>query len=66
MVEVIHKHLDHVKLWIELYDGMEQDIDAELPPAVIKWIFKGYEMTSDNPVCTIYKQLMKTCPEAKL
>ncbi|VDP70682.1 unnamed protein product [Echinostoma caproni] len=66
MTEIVYKHLDHVKLWTKLHDRIEQDIDAELPADMIKRIFKGYQMTTDNPGCTIYKQLMKIYPEAKV
>ncbi|VDP96017.1 unnamed protein product [Echinostoma caproni] len=66
MMEIVYKHLDHVQLWTQVYDRVEQDIDAELPPDLIKQIFKGYQMTTDIPGCVIYKQLMKIYPEAKV
>ncbi|VDP70662.1 unnamed protein product [Echinostoma caproni] len=66
MTEIAHKHLDHVKLWIELHDRLVQDMDTELPQDVIRRIFKGYQLTTDHPGCVIYKQLMKMYPDAKV
>ncbi|VDP70663.1 unnamed protein product [Echinostoma caproni] len=67
MGELIEKHPDHVKLWTELYNRMERDgPDADLPKDIIRNIFCGYQLTTDNPGCTIYKQLMRMYPEAKV
>ncbi|KAA0199357.1 NAD dependent epimerase/dehydratase [Fasciolopsis buskii] len=66
MTTVVYEHQNHVQLWIKLYDLMEQDPNGDLPEDVIREIFRGYSSTTDNPGCTIYKQLMKMYPDAKV
>ncbi|THD26459.1 Nad dependent epimerase dehydratase [Fasciola hepatica] len=66
MIEMINKHRNHIKLWSHLFDLMERDPNIDLPDEVISEIFRGYQLVTDNPGCTIYKQLMKLYPEAKL
>lgn len=66
MDQIINKHPEHVRMWSQLFDLMEQDPEAHLPEDLVREIFRGYQATTDNPGCTIYKQLMKIYPQAKV
>ncbi|THD26456.1 Cell wall integrity and stress response component 1 [Fasciola hepatica] len=66
MTELVHKHPDHVELWLRLFEQLKQDPESELSGQVLKKIFQGYSLTTDYPACSIYKQLMRIYPEAKI
>lgn len=66
MFEVENNHLEHIKLWSNLFDLLEQNPNADLPENVINQLFNGYCATTDFPACAIYKQLMRLYPEAKV
>ncbi|THD26457.1 Sulfotransferase [Fasciola hepatica] len=66
MFEVEENHLDHLKLWSKLFDLLGENPDAELPQDVIKRLFDGYFATTDFPACSIYRQIMRLYPEAKV
>ncbi|KAA0187836.1 Sulfotransferase family protein [Fasciolopsis buskii] len=63
---IITKHPEHVRIWSDLFDLIKRDPEANLPEDVVREIFRGYQATTDNPGCTIYKQLMKIYPQAKV
>ncbi len=57
MTEILKRHPEHVKIWMDASDGKPVDWPA---------LFSRYQATVDFPGCLFYKELLQQYPEAKV
>ncbi|KAA3670648.1 uncharacterized protein DEA37_0003355 [Paragonimus westermani] len=66
MFELVAKHKDDSRKWVEVDRLVSESTDGKIDPGLFYEIFDGYRCTVDFPSCSYYPQLMQVYPDAKV
>ncbi|KAF8565021.1 Sulfotransferase oxamniquine resistance protein [Paragonimus westermani] len=66
MFELVAKHKDDSRKWVEVDRLISESTDGRIDPGLFYEIFDGYRCTVDFPSCSYYSQLMQVYPDAKV
>lgn len=64
--EMIAKHKDHFNIWFDILEKMQEDPEFIVNPDIIRTLFAGYHVVTDQPASILYRQLMNIYPNAKV
>ncbi|KAF7260085.1 Nad dependent epimerase dehydratase [Paragonimus skrjabini miyazakii] len=66
MFELVAKHRDDSRKWVEVDRLVSESTDGKIDPGLFYEMFDGYRCTVDFPSSSYYPQLMQAYPDAKV